>query len=75
MQKDEEIKLGKHGTRYSVGACDAGPLGIYVHPDLASSNHVLLGRDAVKARLTPSYDGPRPTDGPYGSTLLYNSDF
>lgn len=31
---------------------------IFVHPDLASSSHVFLRRDAVKAPLTPSYDGP-----------------
>lgn len=31
---------------------------IFVHPDLASSTHVFLRRDAVKAPLTPSYDGP-----------------
>ncbi|XP_077519754.1 uncharacterized protein LOC144129445 [Amblyomma americanum] len=31
---------------------------VFVHPDFASSTHVFLKREAVKAPLTSSYDGP-----------------
>lgn len=47
---------------------------VFVHPDLASATHVFLRRDAVKAPLTPSYDGPYRVlhQTPKSATIILN---